>query len=244
MNTKPIKPVAKLSRARSVVIVLGICCSFAVIAAGSSSARASGSHVRAAQSSLTGAWSGNYSGAYHGTFTLQWTQSGSKLSGTIKLSARTAAPRSPSRGLCAAAPSASAPSAPPAITYSGSVSGKSMSGTYKTPGGGGTLERPQDVLTLWTAAAGGPTTTDWGLDASGLQSVVIYDCQAMPDDYLKELDHTMLTEAWHNASVAAVVFDQNRTFVAVNTAYLDLVGYSRTRSTRGGPGWCRKIYVH
>jgi PAS domain S-box-containing protein len=49
----------------------------------------------------------------------------------------------------------------------------------------------------------------------------------MPDDYLKQLDHTMLTEAWHNASVAAVVFDGNRTFVAVNSAYLDLVGYSR-----------------
>ena len=57
--------------------------------------------------------------------------------------------------------------------------------------------------------------------------MVIYDCQAMPDDYLKELDHTMLTEAWHNASVAAVVFDENRTFVAMNGAYLDLVGYSR-----------------
>ena len=51
--------------------------------------------------------------------------------------------------------------------------------------------------------------------------------KAVPDDYLKNLDHTMLTEAWHNVSVAAVVFDENRTFVAANSAYLDLVGYSR-----------------
>lgn len=49
----------------------------------------------------------------------------------------------------------------------------------------------------------------------------------MPDEYLKNLDHTILTEVWHNASVAAVVFDGNRTFVAANRAYLDLVGYSR-----------------
>ena len=40
----------------------------------------------AASSSLSGGWTGKYSGAYHGTFTLHWTQSGSQLRGTIKLS--------------------------------------------------------------------------------------------------------------------------------------------------------------
>jgi PAS domain-containing protein len=49
----------------------------------------------------------------------------------------------------------------------------------------------------------------------------------MPGDFLETIDHALLTEAWHNASVAAVVFDENRTFVAMNNAYLDLVGYSR-----------------
>ena len=49
----------------------------------------------------------------------------------------------------------------------------------------------------------------------------------MPGDFLETIDHALLTEAWHNASVAAVVFDEDRTFVAVNNAYLDLVGYSR-----------------
>jgi hypothetical protein len=136
MNTKPIKPVAKLSPARLVAIVLGICCSFAIVAAGSSSASASGSHVRAAQSSLTGAWSGNYSGAYHGTFTLQWTQSGSKLSGTIKLSANRGA-KVPLKGTVHGNTIRFGTVGSSAITYSGSVSGKSMSGTYKTPGGGG-----------------------------------------------------------------------------------------------------------
>jgi PAS domain S-box-containing protein len=38
---------------------------------------------------------------------------------------------------------------------------------------------------------------------------------------------TLLVEAWHNATVAAVVFDDARTFLTANRAYLDLLGYSR-----------------
>ena len=37
-------------------------------------------------SGLSGKWKGTYGGAYTGTFTLNWQQSGSKLSGTIDLS--------------------------------------------------------------------------------------------------------------------------------------------------------------
>ena len=103
----------------------------------SSSASASGSHVRAAQSSLTGAWSGNYSGAYHGTFTLQWTQSGSKLSGTIKLSANRGA-KVPLKGTVHGNTIRFGTVGSAAITYSGSVSGGSMSGTWKSGGAGGT----------------------------------------------------------------------------------------------------------
>ena len=36
--------------------------------------------------SLSGSWSGTYSGAFSGTFSLTWQQSGSQLSGTIKVS--------------------------------------------------------------------------------------------------------------------------------------------------------------
>jgi hypothetical protein len=35
---------------------------------------------------LGGKWTGTYNGAYSGTFTINWIQSGSKLSGTINLS--------------------------------------------------------------------------------------------------------------------------------------------------------------
>ena len=84
--------------------------------------------------SLAGTWSGKYSGAFSGTFTLHWKESGSKLSGSIKLSR----PRGtyPITGtvhgnaIKFGAVGAGA-------TYTGSVSGKSMSGRYKTPRGGG-----------------------------------------------------------------------------------------------------------
>jgi uncharacterized protein YukE len=137
MNTKPIKPVAHMSLPRPVSVVLAICCSLSVaFAASSSTAGASGSHLRAHESSLTGAWSGKYSGAYHGTFTLQWTQSGSKLSGTIKLST-SGGGKIPLKGTVRGNTIRFGTVGSAAITYSGSVSGKSMSGRYKTPGGGG-----------------------------------------------------------------------------------------------------------
>src|SRR5437667_3149448 len=56
--------------------LLAVCCSCATaMAAGGSS-----------QLNLAGRWSGKYSGAFAGTFRLQWTQSGSKLHGSIALS--------------------------------------------------------------------------------------------------------------------------------------------------------------
>jgi hypothetical protein len=87
-------------------------------------------------SSLTGTWSGTYRGAYHGTFTLHWTQSKSRLTGTIKLSSNvgrtnitgTVQGRTIRFGTVGHTN---------AITYSGSISGTSMSGTYKAGGAGG-----------------------------------------------------------------------------------------------------------
>jgi hypothetical protein len=137
MNTKPIEPVAQMRLARPVRVVLAICCSLSVaFAVSSPTAGAAGSHLRAHESSLTGAWSGKYSGAYRGTFTLQWTQSGSTLSGTIKLSS-TRGGKVPLKGTVRGNTIRFGTVGSAAITYTGSVSGKSMSGSYKTPGGGG-----------------------------------------------------------------------------------------------------------
>jgi hypothetical protein len=136
MNTKPNKRVALRSLVRP-VSVLTICCSFAIaLAASSPTASASRPHPRAALSSLTGAWSGTYGGTYHGTFTVQWTQSGSKLSGTIKLST---GPRGklPLNGTVRGNTIRFGTVGSAAVTYSGLVSGKSMSGKYQTGGGGG-----------------------------------------------------------------------------------------------------------
>jgi hypothetical protein len=91
--------------------------------------------VHAAGSSLSGSWAGKYSGAYKGTFTLHWTQSGSQLHGTIKLSgtAGTLGLRGTVRGGSIKFGTVGGP----AITYSGAASGRSMSGRYSTPNGGG-----------------------------------------------------------------------------------------------------------
>src|SRR3954468_6687938 len=90
---------------------------------------------RRAGGSLTGTWSGTYGGAYHGTFTLHWTQSKSRLTGTIAISSigRTNITGRVSGSTIRFGTVGNAR----AITYSGSVSGTSMSGTYKTGGDGG-----------------------------------------------------------------------------------------------------------
>jgi hypothetical protein len=89
-----------------------------------------------ARGSLTGTWSGTYRGAYHGTFTLHWTQSKSRLTGTIKLSSNVGRTNITGtvRGRTIRFGTVGNTNA---ITYSGSVSGTSMSGTYKAGGAGG-----------------------------------------------------------------------------------------------------------
>src|SRR5215468_9746117 len=44
------------------------------------------SAVGSSKLNLAGTWSGKYSGAFSGTFKLHWTQTGSRLKGTIVLS--------------------------------------------------------------------------------------------------------------------------------------------------------------
>ena len=105
------------------------------IIVGQLASTAAATNGRLAGGSLTGTWSGTYRGAYHGTFTLHWTQSKSRLTGTIKLSSvgRTNITGSVRGSTIRFGTVGNAN----AITYSGSVSGRSMSGTYKTGGAGG-----------------------------------------------------------------------------------------------------------
>jgi PAS domain S-box-containing protein len=51
------------------------------------------------------------------------------------------------------------------------------------------------------------------------------------DQTLALLDEALLADAWHNADVGVVVFDDRRTFLTANAAYLDLLGYSRPEMT-------------
>jgi ABC-type transport system substrate-binding protein len=101
----------------------------AALAAGATSAAASTTSPH-----LAGSWSGHYSGAYSGTLKLHWTQSGTRLSGSITLSNPhgtyrvTGTVKGTSIKFGAVTVGA---------TYTGAVSGKTMSGRYKSAGGGG-----------------------------------------------------------------------------------------------------------
>lgn len=82
---------------------------------------------------LSGKWSGTYSGTFAGTFTLNWQQSSSTLSGTIDLS--TGGTDSISGTVNGSSIQFGTVGASQAITYSGSVSGNTMSGSYQVKAG-------------------------------------------------------------------------------------------------------------
>ena len=88
----------------------------------------------AASGDLSGTWSGKYDGAFNGTFTLTWTQSNSKLTGSIKLSTDGTVNLN---GVVAGNSIQFGTVGSTAITYSGTVSGDSMSGTYQVGGSAG-----------------------------------------------------------------------------------------------------------
>jgi hypothetical protein len=100
------------------------CCGTALAAASS----------HAATKSLAGKWKGHYSGAVSGHFTLNWKQTGSLLHGNITLSnpkGRYGISGSVRDGkIKFGAVSVGA-------KYKGKVRGKSMSGTWTSPQGGG-----------------------------------------------------------------------------------------------------------
>ena len=113
-----------LALALPIVAAVVVCCSASIAAA----------NVRTAES-VSGTWKGSYAGTFHGTFTLHWTQTRSVLKGTINLSP---GGRSPINGSVNGAKINFGTVGSTVITYKGTVSGKSMSGTYHTPSGGGT----------------------------------------------------------------------------------------------------------
>ena len=111
--------------------------------ANSAAAAAASAPAQSADSSgLSGKWRGRYSGAYEGHFVIRWHQSGSRLIGTITLSA-------PSRGTVPIHGTVQGSTikfgtvGSEDSTYSGSASGNSMSGTWQIKGPSG-------------AAGGGP----------------------------------------------------------------------------------------
>lgn len=86
------------------------------------------------QPKLAGTWSGKYSGGYSGTFVLRWKQSGSRLTGSIRLSnpPGTFPITGSVRGSTITFGAVGA-----GATYTGSVSGRSMSGRYMSKPSGG-----------------------------------------------------------------------------------------------------------
>jgi len=132
MHAHPLRDrVPLVIRVLSVAALLAVCCSGTAIAAVSSSTSNSSTTQG---TSLAGTWSGQYSGAFSGTFTLHWKQSGSSLHGSIALS-NPSGTYPISGSVHGSAIKFGAVGA--GATYTGSVSGKSMSGRYKTPQGGG-----------------------------------------------------------------------------------------------------------
>jgi hypothetical protein len=104
-------------------------------ALGTVSTSAAVSTTAAAAGALSGTWNGKYSGGYQGTFTLTWQQSAGNLSGSIALSDPSIT--LPIHGTVAAGAIRFGTVGSVGITYSGTVSGNSMSGSYDVGTGAG-----------------------------------------------------------------------------------------------------------
>jgi hypothetical protein len=108
----------------SVAALLAVCCTAAALGA-----------TQARSTALPGTWAGSYSGAFAGTFRLTWAQTGSRLVGSIHLS--NPAGKYGITGKVGRSGAIQFGVVGAGATYTGSVSGNSMSGSYKSPQGGG-----------------------------------------------------------------------------------------------------------
>jgi len=136
----PLRPIASVPIAFRVALAAGLTAVVAVAPGWSDPSWASATNpIHASKAtkgaSLSGKWAGNYSGSYSGTFKLTWQQTGQKLSGTIEVSAFKNAPTS-IHGTIQGSSIRFGTVGSESITYSGSTSGSSMSGTWKIQAGG------------------------------------------------------------------------------------------------------------
>jgi hypothetical protein len=106
----------------------------------SSAPKAKAASAPKSTSALAGKWSGTYSGAYNGTFKLSWHQTRSHLHGTITIS--NPGNTLPINGTVNGTAISFGTVGSTAITYTGTVSGNSMSGTYKVATGNGSTGGP------------------------------------------------------------------------------------------------------
>lgn len=106
----------------------------ALLVAACCSAVGAGAAVGRSQPKLAGTWSGTYSGAYSGTFTLRWKQTGTRLAGSIKLSSPSGT--YPITGSVQGS-TIEFGAVGAGATYTGTLSGRSMSGRYKSGPRGG-----------------------------------------------------------------------------------------------------------
>jgi hypothetical protein len=106
----------------------------------SSAPKAKAASAPKSTSALAGKWSGTYSGAYNGTFKLNWRQTGSHLHGTIMIS--NPGNTLPINGTVNGTAISFGTVGSTAITYTGTVSGNSMSGTYKVAAGNSSTGGP------------------------------------------------------------------------------------------------------
>ena len=94
----------------------------------------SGGSTTQTSGDLSGKWTGRYGGTFKGTFQLNWQQTGSKLHGTIALSTSGTVPVN---GTVDGDSIRFGTVGSTAVTYTGTITGSSMSGSYDTPSGGG-----------------------------------------------------------------------------------------------------------
>jgi hypothetical protein len=133
------KRIGIIALSAGLVLALGACSSSSSDSGSTSSTSAPPTSTAPAATSaaadtgdLSGTWSGQYDGTFQGTFVLDWQQSGSNLSGTIELSSGSGT--LDINGTVNGDTISFGTVGSQAITYSGSVSGNSMSGTYKVQG--------------------------------------------------------------------------------------------------------------
>jgi hypothetical protein len=122
-------------RSARVIRVVSVAAALLVVCCSTSTAAPTHSSSKQSTPKLAGTWSGRYSGAVSGTFTLRWTQSGSTLRGSIKLSNPPG--RYPITGIVRGS-KISFGAVGVGATYTGTISGTSMSGRWKSANRGGT----------------------------------------------------------------------------------------------------------